>query len=100
MENSVWKINKNHLITNENTNLDQQLKKFWMIKSYGTYSIGSSEVMFKKEEKSAFEMATVKNNNCSKVGLLWKNEEAKLPYNRDVAVYRSESTENKSNGNP
>ena len=102
-KNSVYKINTKHLITDENINLDQQLEKFWTIESYGTHSIGSSIVMFKKERKrtlDSLEKTTVKNSNCYEVGLLWKNEETKLPYNRDVAVDRAKSVENKCNGNP
>ena len=102
-KNSVNKINTNYLVTNENINLDQQLEKFWTIKSYGTRSIETSKVMFNKEEGRALdilEKATVKNGNRYEVGLLWKNEEMKLPYNRDVAVNRFKSTENKFNKTP
>ena len=42
----------------------------------------------------------MKNGNRYEVGLLWKNEETKLPYNRDLAVNRFKSTENKFNKNP
>ena len=82
-KNSVNKINTNRLVTNdENINLDQQLEKFWAIESYVQHSIESSEVMFNKEERRAldiFEKSTVKNGNRYEVGLLWKNEETKLP---------------------
>ena len=57
--------------------------------------------MFKKERKrtlDSLEKTTVKKSNCYEVGLLWKNEETKLPYNRDVAVDRAKSVENKCNG--
>ena len=102
-KNSVNKINTNRLVTNENINLDQQLEKFWTIESYGTHSIESSKVMFNKEERRALdilEKTTVKNGNRYEVGLLWKNEETKLPYYRDLAVNRFKSTENKFNRNP
>ena len=101
-KNSVHKINTNDLVTNENINLDQQLEKFWTIESYGTHSIESSKDMFNKEERRALdilEKATVKNGIRHEIGLLWKNEETKLPCNRDLAVNRFKSTENKFNGN-
>ena len=102
-KNSVNKINNNRLLTNENINLDQQLEKFWTIESCGTHSIESSKVMFNKEEKRVLdilERTTVKNDNRYEVGLLWKNEETKLPCNRDLYVNRLKSTENKFNRNP
>ena len=102
-KNPVSKINANRLVTTKNINLDQQLEKFWTIESYGTHTIESSKVMFNKEERRAFdtlEKTTVKNGNRYEVGLLWKNEERKLPYNRDLAVNIFKSTENKFNKNP
>ena len=102
-KNSVNKINTNYLVTNENINLDQQLENFWTIQSYGTHSIETFTVMFNKEEGRALdilEKATVKNGNRYEVGLLWKNEETKLPYNRDLAVNRFKSTEDKFNKTP
>ena len=102
-KNSVNKINTNRLVTNENINLDRQLEKFWTIESYGTHSIESSKVMFNKEKRRALdilEKTTVKNRNRYEVGLLWKNEEMKLPYNTDLVVNRFKSTENKFNRNP
>ena len=102
-KNSVNKINANRLVTDENINLDQQLEKFWTIESYGTHSIESSKIMFNKEERRALDIlgkTTVKNGNCYEVGLLWKNEETKLPYNGYLTVNRFKSTENKFNRNP
>ena len=93
----------NHLKANENINLNQQLGKFWTIKSYGTHSFESSNFMFNKEKKKAFdivEKTTVKNGNRYGVDLLQKNKEKKLPYNRDLAVNRFKSVENKFNSNP
>ena len=86
---SVNKINTNRLVTNENINIDQQLEKFWTIESYGTHSTEVSKNMFKKEERRALdilEKTAVKNGNRYEVGFLWKNEETKLPYNRDLTV--------------
>ena len=102
-KNPVSKINANRLVTTKNINLDQQIEKFWTIDSYGTHSIESSKFMFNKEERRAFdtlEKTTVENGNRYEVGLLWKNEERKLPYNRDLAVNIFKSTENKFNKNP
>ena len=102
-KNSVNKINTDRLVSNENINLDQQLGKFWTIESYGTHSIESSKVMFNKEERRAVYVlgkATAKNGNRYEVGLLWKNEETKLSYNRDLAVNRFKSTESKVYRNP
>ena len=59
--------------------------------------------MFNKGEKRALdivEKTTVKNGNRYEIGLLWKIEKTKLPYNRDLAVNRFRSTENKVNRNP
>ena len=42
----------------------------------------------------------MKNGNRYEVGLLWKNEKTILSYNRDLAVNRLKSTENKFNKNP
>ena len=100
---SVNKINRNRLVTNENINLDQQLEYFWTIESYGTSFITlSSKVMFNKEEKRALdilEKTTMKIGNRYEVGVLWKNEEKKLPNNRYSAVTRLKLTENKFNRN-
>ena len=93
----------NHLKANENINLNQQLGKFWTIKSYGTHSFESSNFMFNKEKKKAFdivEKTTVKNGNRYEVDLLQKNKEKKLPHNRDLAVNRFKSVENKFDSNP
>ena len=62
----------------------------------------SSEVMLNKGERRVLyilEKTTVKNGNHYEVGLLWKNEETKSPYNRDLAANRFKSTENKFNRN-
>ena len=59
--------------------------------------------MFNKEDRRAldiFEKTTVKSGDHYEVGLLWKNEETKLAYNRDLAVNRFKSTESKFNRNP
>ena len=59
--------------------------------------------MFNKEERRALdilEKTTVKNGNRYEVGFLWKNEETKLPCDKDLAVNRSKSTKNKFNKNP
>ena len=42
----------------------------------------------------------MKNGNRYEIGLLWKNEWTNLPCNKDLAVNRFKSTENKFNRNP
>ena len=47
--------------------------------------------MFNKGERRALDIldeTSVKNGNFYEEGLLWKNEETKLPHNRDLAVNR------------
>ena len=59
--------------------------------------------MFNKEERRALdilEKTTMKKGNRYEVGLIWKNEEKKLPNNRYLAVTKLKLTENKFNRNP
>ena len=53
--------------------------------------------MFNKGERRALDIldkTSVKNGNFYEEGLLWKNEETKLPHSRDLAVNRLKSAEN------
>ena len=59
--------------------------------------------MLNKEERRALdilEKTTMKKGNRYEVGLIWKNEEKKLPNNRYLAVTKLKLTENKFNRNP
>ena len=73
------------------------LKQFWHIESYGT-SKENPETLLPKTKKKAVEVLNKtickeKSGHYS-VGLLWKNKNTKLPYNRQIAVSRLKSLEN------
>ena len=85
------------------SNIHNSSKQFWQIESYGT-SKENTETLLPKLEQKAIEMLnkTVckeKSGHYS-VGLLWKNQTTKLPYNREIAVSRLKSLENKFRKEP
>ena len=90
-------MNSNRICVCE-SNIDDSLKQFWQTESYGTCK-ENPETLLQKAEKKATEILNKsvrkeKSGHYS-VGLLWKNENTKLLYNRKIAVLRLISLENK-----
>ena len=78
------------------------LKQFWQIESYGTSK--ENPVTLPKTKQRAIEILNKtickeKSGHYS-VRLLWKNENTKLPYNKEIAVLRLKSLENKFKKEP
>ena len=97
-----YSLNSNRIWICE-SNIHDMLKQFWQIESYGT-SKENPETLLPKSEQKAIEILnkTVceeKSGHYS-VGLLWKNKNTKLPYNREIAVSRLKSLENKFKKEP
>ena len=95
-------LNSNRICICE-SNIRDWLKQFWQIESYGT-SKENPETLLLKSEQKAIEIL---NETVSKeksghypFRLLWKNENTKLPYNRQIVVSRLKSLENKFKKEP
>ena len=95
-------LNSNRICVCE-SNINESLKQFWQIESYGTNK-ENCEVLLPKSEQKAIEMlnkTVVKDNSGHfHIGLLWKNENSKLYFNRETAVSRLKSLENKFKKQP
>ena len=94
-------VNANFLATNEGTQLQHQIERFWEIDSYATKQ-ALSESPLSAEDKRALAIlqnSTVKEKSHYKTALLWKHE-PNLPNNRAMAVSRLHSTEKKLKKNP
>ena len=85
------------------SNINGSLKQFWQIESYGT-SKENPETLLPKTEQKAIEILnkTVckENSGHYSVGLLWKTENTKSPYNREITVSKLKSLENKFKEEP
>ena len=74
--------------------MDQTLKRFWEIESYGTER--NTSIVCTEEEKLALEKVSSSvryNNKRYSVAVPWKEERPQLPNNRQVAESRLCSTE-------
>ena len=98
---------KNSLHSNQicvcESNIHDSLKQFWQIESHGTPEEYPETLLPKSEQKAS----EILNKTICKeesghysVGLLWKKENTKLPYNREIAVSRLKSLENKFKNEP
>ena len=97
-----YSLNSNQICVCE-SNIHDSLKQFWQIESYDT-SKENPETLLPKLEQKAIEILnkTVckeKSGHYS-AGLLRKNENTKLPCNREIAVLRLKSLENKFKKEP
>ena len=84
-----------------NINYDDDLKKqaeqFWSVESYKTKKSYDKENMTKEEKKAIknLKTTTTKRGNLYKDGLLWKENNPILNYNKGMAVDRFHLTERK-----
>ena len=84
-----------------NINYDDDLKKeveqFWSVESYKTMKSYDKENMTKEEKKAIknLKTTTTKRGNLYKDGLLWKENNPILNYNKGMAVDRFHLTERK-----
>ena len=95
-------VNTNIVSTNKpninyDDDLNKQAEKFWSVESYGTMKPYDKENMTKEEKKAIkiLETTTTKRANRYKVGLLWKESNPILNYNKGMAVHRFHLTERK-----
>ena len=97
-----YSLNSNQIFVFE-SNIHDSLKQFWQIESDGT-SNENPETSLATSEQKAIEILnkTVCKEKLGSysVGLLWKNENIKLPYNREIEVSRLKSLENKFKKEP
>ena len=85
-----------------NPDIDNIVKKFWDLESYGTAEIESKSIMTEEEHKADKWLRTttdVSSNHC-RIGLLWKDSGVTLTNNRSLVVSRFLSLENKLNKKP
>ena len=94
-------VNTNIVSTNKlNINYDDDLNKlveqFWSVESYGTMKPHDKENMTKKKKTiKILETTTTKRGNRYEVGLLWKENNPILNYNKGMAAHRFHLTERK-----
>ena len=92
-----YSLNSNQIFVFE-SNIHDSLKQFWQIESDGT-SNENPETSLATSEQKAIEI--LNKTVCKEklgyysVGLLWKNQNTKLRYNREIAVSRLKSLGNK-----
>ena len=83
-----YSLNSNQICVCE-SNIHDSLKQFWQTESYGTPK-ENPETLLPKSEQKAIEILnkTVckEKSGHHSVGLLWKNENTKSPYNTEIAV--------------
>ena len=78
-----------NLVTAQDVSLDKQLKEFWKVESYGTTRPESKPLSV--EDQRALKL--IENSICLRdghyqMGLLWKDDNPVLPYNRSLAEAR------------
>ncbi|XP_015760861.1 PREDICTED: uncharacterized protein LOC107340022 [Acropora digitifera] len=78
-----------NLVTAQNVSLDKQLEEFWKVESYGTVRPESKPLSV--EDRRALKL--IENSICLRdghyqMGLLWKDDNPVLPYNRSLAEAR------------
>ncbi|XP_057290783.1 uncharacterized protein LOC130613459 [Hydractinia symbiolongicarpus] len=77
--------------------LTKAVERFWEIESYGTKPPLHPDLLTKDEKHAShiLKSTTKIKDGHFEVGLLWKDEKPKLPYNRELAVQRLKSNERK-----
>ena len=80
--------------------LNKNICKFWEIESYGTLPKSALLPPYDQRALEILENTTNFKNGLFEVGLLWKDDLPRLPYNRDVAVTRFKSLEKKIQEKP
>ena len=81
--------------------LNANVEKFWQVESYGTLP-KTDPSLLSLEEKRALEIlkkSTTIEDGHFKVGMLWRDDQPSLPYNRELALSRLRSLENKFSKN-
>ena len=91
----------NNRISCEEVSLLNTVERFWEIETYGTKENDSSLLLMQDQRAIRILEETVsKEKDKYKVGLLWKNDNVELPYNRIVAMNRFNSLEKKFKRDP
>ncbi|XP_057291781.1 uncharacterized protein LOC130614338 [Hydractinia symbiolongicarpus] len=93
--------NINRLET-DTDDLTKAVERFWEIESYGTKPPLHPDLLT-KDEKHALHIlksTTKMKDGHFEVGLLWKDEKPKLPYNRELAAQRLKSNKRKLSKQP
>ncbi|KAK2561737.1 hypothetical protein P5673_015113 [Acropora cervicornis] len=78
-----------NLVTAQDVSLDKQLEEFWKVESYGTARPESKPLSV--EDRRALKL--IENSICLRdghyqMGVLWKDDNTELPYNRSLAEAR------------
>ena len=82
------RFNLNH-ISGEDVNLERQVEEFWKSESYGTEKPeGKSMSVEDHEAVKTINKTICKQGNHYQMGLLWKDQNPRLPYNRVLAEAR------------
>ena len=89
----------NHIVT---SNVDELVRKFWKVGSYGTLPKKDPTLLPKNDIHALqiLESTTIKEKGRYSVGLLWKDDKPILPYNRNMAISRMLSLERKFEKQP
>ena len=91
-----------NFISNTLTKIDEKIQNFWKLNSYGTLPKMSPELLPPNEKRTLeiLQKTTIIRDNHIETGLLWKKNEAVLPYNQILALNRFQSLEKKFHKNP
>ena len=86
----------------ESEMLDKSIECFWQTDSYGILKRDDTILMPKQDRKAIeiLELTANKKNNHYTVGLLWKDRNIILRYNRSTVLSRFHSLEKRSAKNP
>ena len=82
--------------------LSESVERFWEFETFGTRPKADLTLSLKNEQKvvKVLEDTVEKMIHNHSVGLLWKEHRPVLPINRDLAMMRLKSLENKLKKNP
>ena len=94
-------VSSNSIISSHNT-LENTVQQFWEVDSYGIVAKSDSSLLSLNERCALdiLESTSTKLNGHYAVGFLWKEDKPHLPNNRNLAISRMKSIENKFKKNP
>jgi len=84
------------------TEVFENLERFWQIESYGTLPTWHKSNISLNDQKALtkLETSSVLKDGHLEIGLLWKNKNPELTYNRQAAMKHLQSLERKLERNP
>ena len=87
--NSIDQCSNMNCVTSEDMMLSRQVQEFWQIESYGTNNAKTKTLSIEDQHAlKTIDDTITKKGDHYQMGLLWKDEEPSLPYNRALAEAR------------